>query len=656
MKHSNYVLMNYGLQIGSSQLLQTNFFGISTQNSHMSRVLDELESASEVDESWLQDDEFAGVGGGGGGRLCSGVDVREYLSGMVPFAVYWLPTYQRMWLLYDIIAGTVVTSMSVPQSLAYALLASMPPITGLYSSLVPPVIYFCFGTSPYTVLGPSALTAILADQTARSVSPMAGDAEHTQLVTLVSFFAGLFLLLFWMLRLGWVTRYFSSTVMKGFVTGSGLIIALSQIKWVFGLHIAEDEVSSNTLVAFVQTLMQLGGTNGWAVLISGIGLMFMVIFRSQHVPKWWPGSLFLVVASTLMSYGLQLPLRANIRVVGIIPSGLPPFSVPPLADYGVLVISVLPGALTVAIVSYIGQIALGQLYARRNNEPDVDPSRELLALGLANFVTAFTPSQPASASFSKTSVNERTGNKTQVSGLVGVLLLILILELLTSALVYLPMAILAVIVLDSCISLVDYAEFLFLVRVAPAEAVLFAVTVLAVLGFGIQWGLFFSLLLSLLYHIYSISAVPITREFFKRGGAVAYEEFDTRLFHDPVITFFIPGSVFFGSAHHMANILTDVIAYRKRKGLQAVRQVIVFDMASVLDFDATTIHQLEQSLSVVLKEPCLRVFFAALHERPKHRLRRSNVDRLIDPPFHTVDAAVRSANEWVAQAQEEEML
>lgn len=211
------------------------------------------------------------------------------------------------------------------------------------------------------------------------------------------------------------------------------------------------------------------------------------------------------------------------------------------------------------------------------------------------------------------------------------------------------MAILGVIVIDSCISLIDYGEFAFLWRTARVEAVLFLLTVIATLGLGIMWGILFALLMSLLHVIYAVSVMPLFNVARARGGAESTERFfeDVAL-GDPVICVRVPGALFFGSVHHVSGMLAELMAHRKAQRVQS-RQAVVFDMSSVTDIDATALHQLQQSLGMVAGDSALLVLLADVKALPHRRLIASGTDKLLRAPglLALVDHAMTYAAQWV---------
>jgi high affinity sulfate transporter 1 len=412
----------------------------------------------------------------------------------------WLPgvttlrAYDRAWLPNDLVAGLVLTAVLIPVGMGYAEAAGLPPVNGLYATIVPLTAYALFGPSRILVLGPdSSLAAIIA----AAVLPLAGGdpAAVPPLAALLAVLTGLFCLLGGLGGLGFVTDLLSKPVRYGYLNGIALTVLVGQLPKLTGFS-----VDANGLLGEVRGLVQgimAGQTNGVALTI-GVACLVVILGCKRWAPQL-PGVLLAVVGATVVSAWFDLAARAGLAVVGPLPAGLPSFQLPPLSPgtVGALV----PGALAITLVSFADTSVLSRSFALRGGYK-VDQNQEMVALGAANVAAGLFQGFSISSSSSRTPVAESAGAKTQVTGLVGAVGVALLLIFFPTLLQDLPSAALGAVVISACLSLIEVPGVVRLWRLRRGE---FAVSLLCFLGVafaGVVPGIFLSVGLALLAFIW----------------------------------------------------------------------------------------------------------------------------------------------------------
>jgi high affinity sulfate transporter 1 len=412
----------------------------------------------------------------------------------------WLPgvavlrAYDRAWLLKDIIAGLVLTAVLIPVGMGYAEAAGLPPVHGLYATIVPLTIYALFGPSRILVLGPdSSLAAIIA----AAVLPLAGAnaAAVAPLAALLAVLTGLLCLLGGVAGLGFVTDLLSKPIRYGYLNGIALTVLVGQLPKLLGFSV-EGSGLYQEVRGLVQGIMA-EQTNLIAFAI-GVACLVVILGCKRWAPKL-PGVLVAVVGATIVSAWLDLAARAGLAVVGPLPAGLPSFQLPPLSPAAIG--ALLPGALAITLVSFADTSVLSRSFALRGGYK-VDQNQEMVALGAANVAAGLFQGFSISSSASRTPVAESAGAKTQVTGLVGALCIALLLVFFPTLLQDLPSAALGAVVIAACLSLVEIPGVARLWRLRRGE---FAVSVLCFLGVafaGVVPGIFLSVGVALLAFIW----------------------------------------------------------------------------------------------------------------------------------------------------------
>lgn len=412
----------------------------------------------------------------------------------------------------DVLAGTITAILLIPQALAYALLAGLPPQVGLYASVLPPIVYALVGSSRTLAVGPVAVAAVMVSS---ALVSFAGDDPTRYLsgALILSGSAGAILLLLAALRLGWLTHFISHPVLSGFTTGAAITIIGTQLAPLTGIAVPRE-------AGFVQTLLHLalgiGSLKLPTVLFGAVTVLALVLARTPlanalqrlGVKKETAGivgrtaPLVLVVATTLTSALLHLHDTAGVAVVGDIPSGLPGFDFHFLKAPGWM--ALLPAALMIALIGYVESISVAKALAFRRHEK-IDPDRELLALGLTNIAGACVGAMPVAGGFARSMVNFEAGAKTQAAALVTAVWVALGALFFTGLLRDLPKAVLAAIIVVAVFQLIDFPSLRRSWRYDHGDGLAQAATICGVLLLGVEQGLMVGATMAAAFFLYKTS-------------------------------------------------------------------------------------------------------------------------------------------------------
>jgi SulP family sulfate permease len=499
------------------------------------------------------------------------------LSRFIP-ALDWGSNYDRSNLSGDLNAGITVGVMLIPQGLAYALIAGLPPIYGLYAALVPIVVYAFFGTSGQLAVGPVAMVSLLV---ATGVGELAsqGSEEYVTLAILLAFMVGVIQLALGLLRFGFITNFLSHPVLSGFTSAAALIIGLNQLKNLTGIPIPR---SNSVFEILYEAGVNLGSVHV-PTLIVGLGGMAIIV-GLRKVSRRLPGGLIAVVIATAATAFLALD-ESGVAIVGTVPAGLP---APSTSFLGFSALAdLLPIALAISLVGYMESIAVAKSFAAKHRAR-IDPSQELTGLGLANLVGAFFLSYPTTGGFSRTAVNDQAGAKTPLASLFSAAIVGLTLLFLTPLFTFLPKALLAAIVMVAVVGLVDVKEVRFLWKSNKTDLALLLTTFLATLLLGIELGILIGVGVSMLSFVYQASRPHMAR-LGRMPGSEAYrnvERYPEVETHDGVAIFRIDASLFFGNVEHIKDGLNGLLTD------EPDTRVLVLDLYPVNRADSSAIHAL----------------------------------------------------------------
>ena len=492
----------------------------------------------------------------------------------------WLPNYDSNKFSGDLTAGLTTGIMFIPQGMAYAVIAGVPPIYGLYAGVIPLLIYPLLGTSKNLSIGPVAIDMLIV---AAGVSLLAepNTDRYITLTILLTMMAGGMQLLMGSMRLGSVLNIFSRPVIAGFTLAAPIIIAFSQVNNLFGIELSQTQY----VFVLIEELTQEFDQIHWQTFTWGIIAIFiMAIVR--YVKPIFPISVVILSISILLSWMVGAN-QLGIQLVGDIPTGLPALSLPAINFNNMR--ELLPTALTLALVQFMSVASLGQTFAKRHNYI-IDANHELVAIGASNFFGSFFKSIPVSGSFSRSAASEQANVQTPLANIITSVVIIATLLFLTPIFYFLPMPILAAIIIVSALNLIDIGEFKFLYRTKPSEGLIAIFTAACTLLIGIQEGILLGVVASMIHMLYKYSRpnvaelgiIPGTRLFKNLKRNPEAKPIDGLLILRVDASFSFVNADFF----------RDYIIEKSRERNKSTRYVII-DGSTINTLDTTAIEQIK---------------------------------------------------------------
>uniref|UniRef100_A0A8C3VCU8 Solute carrier family 26 member 6 n=1 Tax=Catharus ustulatus TaxID=91951 RepID=A0A8C3VCU8_CATUS len=524
---------------------------------------------------------------------CSGSAAKSLLFRFLPF-LRWLPRYPiKDWLLGDIVSGFSVGIMHLPQGLAYALLAGLPPVTGLYSSFYPVFLYFFFGTSRHNSVGPFAVISVMIGSLTESMLPSENflesvngtnatvneelrDAARVELVATITVLTGIFQVALGLLQFGFVVTYLSDPLVRGYTTASSVHVLVSQLKNVFGVSQSEH---SGPLSLFVVRWAEVG----WGPLASVAPghvlclLLFLHYSPCAGRPCLTPAILPQIIVSTGISYGVNLKDKFGISVVGNIPSGLKPPVAPKISYFG----QVVGNAFAIAVVGYAICISLGKIFALKHGYK-VDSNQELIALGLSNFLGGFFQCFAISCSMSRSLVQESTGGNSQVAGVISSLVILVTILKIGELFRDLPKAILAAIIIVNLKGMFkQFKDLSTLWKTNRVDLLVWIVTFVATLLLNLDIGLAVSVAFGLLTVIFRtqlphysilgrISDTDVYRDV--KEYEMAQEVPGVKIFRSSSTLYFANVELYAEALKKKSGIDVDRLIEKKKKALKKLKK------------------------------------------------------------------------------------
>lgn len=519
-----------------------------------------------------------------------------------------LATYDKTKFSGDLSAGLTVGVMLIPQGMAYALIAGMPPIYGLYASLVPLVIYALMGTSRQLSVGPVAMVSLLV---AAGVGPLAnGDPDrYIQLALLLALMVGVLQLAMGLFRFGFLTNFLSHPVLAGFTSAAALIIGASQLKHLLGVNLPG---SKNIFVIAGAAISQAHEIH---LLTLGIGLAGIAgLIGFKRINKRFPGALVVVAIGTLATALLGLT-EQGVKIVGDVPGGFPALWMPEMHTNDLM--GLLPVALTISLVGFMESIAVAKVYALKHKY-DVDPNRELIGLGLANLIGSFFRSFPVTGGFSRTAVNDQAGSQTTLATLISAGIIGITLLFFTGLFTNLPNAILAAIVMVAVASLVDVKGAKHLWHTDRLDFSLMAITFAATLGLGIEEGIVAGVIVSLGALVYGVSR-PHTAVLGRLPDSTTYRNvnrFPEAEREPGVVVYRIDATLCFANAEFVRDEVRGLITPETR--------ALVFDFHAINGMDSTAMHQFSDIVHE-LRAMKVETYFAGVKGPVLDRMKRAHL-------------------------------
>lgn len=514
------------------------------------------------------------------------------LSSAVP-AITWLSRYRGPEFSADLVAAIIVTIMLIPQSLAYALLAGLPPQVGLYASILPLVAYAVFGTSRALAVGPVAVVSLM---TAAAVSKVAepGSPEYLGAAIALALLSGVMLIAMGVARLGFLANLLSHPVVSGFITASGILIASSQLKHILGV-----EAYGHSLFSIVGSLARhIDETNLWTLGIGAAATAFLFWVRSRLKPLLLrlgipaqlagvltkAGPVAAVIVTTSLVSLLNLG-QSGVDIVGTIPQGLPPVSAPPM-DLN-LFATLAPAALLISVIGFVESMSVAQTLAAKKRQR-VEANNELIGLGAANLAAAFSGGYAVTGGFARSVVNFDAGAETPMAGVFTAVGIALTALFLTPLFFYLPKATLAATIIVAVLSLVDLKALKRTFDYSKSDFAAMAATILVVLTVGVEAGVVAGVGLSVALYLWRTSRPHMAVV----GQVPGTEHFRNVLRHevttsDTVLTVRVDESLYFANARFLEDKIYDMVAERPE-----LKHVVLMCPAVNL-IDASALESLE---------------------------------------------------------------
>ncbi len=551
----------------------------------------------------------------------------------------WLPHYNRRLCGADLLAGTIVTIMVIPQSLAYAILAGLPAVVGLYASILPLLAYTLLGTSRTLAVGPVAIIALMTGAALAGVAPP-GSPEYLQAALVLSLLSGAMLAIMGLLRMGFFANFLSHPVIGGFLSASGLLIATSQLSHLLGI----DTGGYDALTLAASLVRHLDAVHG-PTLAMGIGtLAFLVAVRRLGRPALTrlglptglaglitrAGPVFAVVATALISWWLGLAER-GVAVVGSVPAGLPPLTLPPFE--AALWRELLVPALLISVVGFVESISMAQMLAAKRRER-ISPNQELIGLGGANLAAAFSAGMPVTGGLSRTVINYESGARTPMAGLFAATGIGLVTLALTPLLYHLPVATLAATITVAILTLVDIPLIRQTWHYSRSDFSAMAVTMVLTLVEGVEAGIISGVLLSIMLFLYRTSRPHSALV----GRIPGTEHFRSVVRHDTetvshLALLRIDESLYFANARYLEDTLYALVASRPEL------EHVVLICSAVNLIDASALESLD-AINARLKDSRVTLHLAEVKGPVMDQLKKSHfLDALAGRVFLSTYAA-----------------
>lgn len=541
--------------------------------------------------------------------------IKQYLP-----ALEWLPNYYKDWFSGDLSAGLTVGVMLIPQGMAYAMIAGLPPIHGLYASTIPLVLYALFGTSRQLAVGPVAMVSLL---TAAGIGALKPDSPETYLILAVTlaFMVGLVQFLMGAFRLGFLVNFLSHPVISGFTSAAAIIIGLSQLKHILGVSLPGSQHVHEIIIAAAK---EIGNTN---LITLGIGVLAIFIIKfSKKIQQALPGALLAVITGILLVWGMGLDQK-GVKILGEVPQGLPGFSLPSfdLETWQTLLTAVL----TISLVGFMESYAVAKAIQNKHKNYQVDANQELMGLGIANFGAAFFQGYPVTGGFSRTAVNDQAGANTGLASILSAITIALTLLFLTPLFFYLPKAVLAAVILVAVAGLIDYKEAFELWQKDRADFWMLFSTFIVTLTLGIETGIGVGVVLSLALvifrstrpHVAVLGRVPQS-DFYRN-----IERFDNLEQRPDVLVLRFDGPLYFANLNYFKDRAEQLIKARS----QSLR-LVVLNADSISYLDSSAVHTLADWIKDLRKRG-LRIHFTSVIGPVRDTMRRWGLMEMIGQEY-----------------------
>ena len=547
----------------------------------------------------------------------------------------WIKHYTYDDFASDTVAAIVVTIMLIPQSLAYALLAGLPPQIGLYASIIPLLIYSVFGTSNTLAVGPVAVIALMTFAVCSKFA-QPGSSEFVSIAILLAAISGLILLLMGILRLGFITNFLSHPVISGFITASGLIIAASQLKHILGIN-----GDGSNLITILSSILKNISEISIVTLFIGILSLFILYWSKKRFKSFLKnsnvneflsdlisrtGPIIAVIVSTFFVWIFGLGDNA-VSIVGHIPKGLPEIKFPEITLNTFFELFI--PALLISIVGYVETVSIAQTLAAKRREK-IEHNQELIALGLSNFGSGLSGGFPVTGGFARSVVNFDAGAKTPAAGAFTAIGIAFSTLFLTSLLFYLPKATLAATIIIAVLSLVDFKSVIKVFSNSKTDGLAMVSTIVVTLCFGVEIGIVSGVVLSLIMFLYRTSR-PHIAKVGQVPGTEHYRNEDRHIVisSNKVICLRIDESLYFPNARFLEDTIYKFIINNKN-----AKHIII--MCSAVNYiDSSALESLE-FVNSRLNEAGVKLHLSEVKGPVMDQLKKTNfLDELTGEVFLT---------------------
>jgi len=507
----------------------------------------------------------------------------------------WLPDYNKAAFSGDISAGLTVGVMLIPQGIAYAMIAGLPPIYGLYTAMTPQVIYAIFGTSRQLSVGPTAMDSLIVAAGITSIATVGPD-NYIAAAILLAFLMGLMQLAFGIFKLGFLVNFLSKPVISGFTSAAAIIIGLNQLKHIFGIEIPRSNQAHSLLY---DTGITINSTN-LITLCLGIGTILTIIILKKYFKKI-PAALTSVVLGILIVQFFHLDLY-GVHIIRDIPTGLPSPSIPDFTQN--YFNDLLPLALTLSLIAFMEAISQAKAIEDKHNDYKVDANQELIALGLSNIVGSIFKSYPSTGGFSRTAVNDQAGAKTGMSFIIAAGVVALTLLFLTPLFYYLPKAVLGGIIIVAVMGLINIKYPVKLWKYKKDDLIMLLGTFAVTLTIGIKEGIIVGVILSLGFLIFR-STRPHIAECARIEGTNYFKNvkrFDNTKGRKDVLILRFDGQLYFANTNYFKDQLNDMIA---KKG--PTLKLVILNAEAINHLDSSAVHMMDTTIKELCKK---EIYFA----------------------------------------------
>ncbi|WP_456378562.1 SulP family inorganic anion transporter [Lutibacter sp.] len=545
----------------------------------------------------------------------------------------WLQGYKKSWLKGDLLAGLTVGIMLIPQGIAYAMIAGLPPIYGLYTAMIPQFIYAFFGTSRQLSVGPVAMDSLIVASGVGVIATV-GSEHFIELAILLAMLMGIMQVAFGIFRLGFLVNFLSKPVISGFTSAAALIIGLNQLKHLLGINMHRN----NQLQYLIIDAFKHSSEINVITLIIGICSILILVLMKRYFKKM-PAALIVVILGVLIVKIFHLD-EFGVKIIGDIPEGLPHFK---LQKFDLETIKELsPIALTLALIAFMEAISVAKAIEAKHMNYKVIANKELIALGLGNIVGSLFQSYPSTGGFSRTAVNDQAGAKTPFSAIIAALVVALTLLFLTPLFYYLPKSVLAAIIMVAVFGLLDFKVPNQLWKYTKRDLIILNVTLLVTVSVGIKEGIIIGVILSLVMLIYK-STKPHVAILGNVPNTYLYrniKRFSQLIVKKDILIIRFDAQLHFANTTYFKDVIYKE-AHKKGKDLK----IIIIDGESLNNLDSSGVYALDEIVNY-FKRKDISLYFSGLKGPVRDTLYKSNIIKNIGQEhcFMSIQEAVDCYN------------